>query len=51
MEEAGFRLVLSLALRPGFFRDEDGMGDQLPRVQSGNYFNMVTSKVISKLHH
>ncbi|OGE53200.1 hypothetical protein PENARI_c008G01235 [Penicillium arizonense] len=38
MEEAGFRLVLPFALRPGFFRDEDGarMSDGRP-VPSGSF--------------
>ncbi|KAJ6133733.1 hypothetical protein N7523_000055 [Penicillium sp. IBT 18751x] len=38
MEEAGFRLVLPFALRPGFFRDEDGarMSDRRP-VTSGSF--------------
>ncbi|KAJ5277799.1 hypothetical protein N7524_003952 [Penicillium chrysogenum] len=38
MEEAGFRLVLPFALRPGFFRDEEGarMSDWRP-VTSGSF--------------
>jgi hypothetical protein len=38
MEEAGFRLVLPFALRPGFFRDKDGarMSDGRP-IPSGSF--------------
>ncbi|CAP99979.1 hypothetical protein PCH_Pc22g26910 [Penicillium rubens Wisconsin 54-1255] len=38
MEEAGFRLVLPFALRPGFFRDEEGarVSDWRP-VTSGSF--------------